>query len=157
MLNFFGKFLNAITGGRVCDFLVIQTVQRGMFCTDAWRSRLDAVVKEWNPYQMPVGVLEDQRKIGQLILLRKLHNTQHGYAYFEGEILYKEHQDTTYLDHRSRGNLSTQRRWTLGWRLIAIAFSAFDSNGQGGICWCRFCVRCLSNRLVIILRWICNS
>ncbi|KAJ0834242.1 hypothetical protein HanRHA438_Chr16g0741451 [Helianthus annuus] len=66
--------------------------------------------KEWNPYQMPVGVLEDQRKIGQLSLLRKLHNTQHGYAYFEGEILYNEHQDTTYLDHRSRGNLFTQRR-----------------------------------------------
>ena len=98
---------------------------------------------------MPVGVLEDQRKIGQLSLLRKLHNTQHGYAYFEGEILYKEHQDTTYLDHRSRGNLLTQRRWILDWRSIAVAFSAFDSNGQGGICWCRFCVRCLSNRLVL--------
>ena len=38
---------------------------------------------------MPVGVLEDQRKIGQL---RKLHNTQHGYAYFEGEILYEKLQ-----------------------------------------------------------------
>ncbi|KAJ0925813.1 hypothetical protein HanRHA438_Chr04g0163921 [Helianthus annuus] len=59
---------------------------------------------------MPVGVLEDQRKIGQLSLLRKLHNTQHGCAYSEGEILYNEHQDTTYLDHRSRGNLSIQRR-----------------------------------------------
>ncbi|KAF5794270.1 hypothetical protein HanRHA438_Chr08g0337331 [Helianthus annuus] len=71
------------------------------------RSRLDAVLKDWNPYQMPVGVLEDQRKIGQL---RKLHNTQHGYAYFKGEILYKARQDTTYLDHRSRGILVTQKR-----------------------------------------------
>ncbi|MFS7974111.1 hypothetical protein Hanom_Chr09g00864731 [Helianthus anomalus] len=59
---------------------------------------------------MPVGVLEDQREIGQLSLVRKLHNTQHGYAYFEGELLYKERQYTTYLDHRSRGNLLTQKR-----------------------------------------------
>ncbi|KAJ0916954.1 hypothetical protein HanPSC8_Chr06g0267771 [Helianthus annuus] len=59
---------------------------------------------------MPVGVLEDQQKIGQLSLVRKLHNTQQGYAYFEGELLYKERQDTTYLDHRSRGNSLTQRR-----------------------------------------------
>ncbi|KAF5821450.1 hypothetical protein HanXRQr2_Chr01g0014141 [Helianthus annuus] len=59
---------------------------------------------------MPVGALEDQRKIGQLSLVRKLHNTQHRYAYFEGELLYKERQDTTYLDHRSRGNLLTKRR-----------------------------------------------
>ncbi|KAJ0629852.1 hypothetical protein HanIR_Chr00c04g0904791 [Helianthus annuus] len=71
------------------------------------RSKLDAVLKDWNPYQMSVGVLEDQRMIGQL---RKLHNTQHGYAYFKGEIFYKERQDTTYLDHRSRGNLLIQRR-----------------------------------------------
>ncbi|KAJ0938924.1 hypothetical protein HanRHA438_Chr02g0055241 [Helianthus annuus] len=49
------------------------------------RSRLDAVFKEWNPYQIPVGVLKDQRKIGQLSLARRLHNTQHGYAYFEGK------------------------------------------------------------------------
>ncbi|KAJ0522530.1 hypothetical protein HanIR_Chr10g0483611 [Helianthus annuus] len=59
---------------------------------------------------MPVGVLEDQRKIGQLSPLRKLHNTQLGCAHSEGEILYNENQDTTYLDHRSRGNSSTQRR-----------------------------------------------
>ena len=36
MMNFFGKFLNAITGGRVCDFLVILTVRRGMFCTNTY-------------------------------------------------------------------------------------------------------------------------
>ncbi|KAF5822766.1 hypothetical protein HanXRQr2_Chr01g0030761 [Helianthus annuus] len=41
---------------------------------------------------MPVGVLEDQRKIGLFSLARRLHNTQHGYAYFEGEILYEKLQ-----------------------------------------------------------------
>ncbi|KAJ0521794.1 hypothetical protein HanIR_Chr10g0475151 [Helianthus annuus] len=56
------------------------------------RSRLDAFFFKWNPYQMSVGVLEDQRKISQFSLARKLHNTQHGYAYFEGEILYEKLQ-----------------------------------------------------------------
>ncbi|MFS8006616.1 hypothetical protein Hanom_Chr14g01251291 [Helianthus anomalus] len=41
---------------------------------------------------MPVGVLEDKRKISQFTLAWRLHNIQHGYTYFEGELLYEKLQ-----------------------------------------------------------------
>ncbi|MFS7960299.1 hypothetical protein Hanom_Chr08g00701621 [Helianthus anomalus] len=50
------------------------------------------IFKEWNPYKLSVGVFDDQRKIGQFSLVRALHNTQHGYAYFKGKMLYEKLQ-----------------------------------------------------------------